>query len=553
MSTPASPTAIGFNAAPLPQRLLAFAVIAAVEGLLASWLFHFRAAPEPWENPVTYAHGAAGVALLSIPLFFIVAWPRRGEIMHAQRLSAASYDWRLCLAANAALFTALMLVRYAFSTAVEMPSYLPLAAYSALLLATGASLVCIVAPPAFWRQLVTLAPVEIAVAMLGTGIAFGAGSLAQESWVPLSGATLVVSHWILTLYEQNVALDTAHRILGLGSFRVQVFGACSGYEGMGLIAAFLAIYLWVFRRELRFPNALLLFPAGMAVIWVLNALRIAVLVSIGAHVSPEIAVEGFHSQGGWMAFLIVTLGTIAASRRIAFFSAKPASSAASGGRAAAPAEMTDGTRRGADLALAFLAPFMALMAATILASAFVPHDQWLYALKVAAVGAALWWFRAAYVPILSGAAPLSIAVGVAVGALWIATDPGKGDESQLGVWLAGLPAGFAVLWLGLRSLGSIVFVPIAEELAFRGYLARVLIAARFESVAIGEFRWLAFLVSSLAFGLMHQRWLEAALAGAVYALLMYRTKRLADPIAAHMASNCAIMVWAVAAEQWSLL
>jgi membrane protease YdiL (CAAX protease family) len=52
---------------------------------------------------------------------------------------------------------------------------------------------------------------------------------------------------------------------------------------------------------------------------------------------------------------------------------------------------------------------------------------------------------------------------------------------------------------------------------------------------------------------MHQRWIAAFLAGAVYALLMYRSKRLSDAIAAHVASNAAIMVWAVAAQQWSLL
>jgi CAAX prenyl protease-like protein len=96
-------------------------------------------------------------------------------------------------------------------------------------------------------------------------------------------------------------------------------------------------------------------------------------------------------------------------------------------------------------------------------------------------------------------------------------------------------------------------VPIAEELAFRGYLHRLLISARFESVGFGEFRVLAFLGSSLAFGLLHERWLAAALAGAVYALLMYRTKRLSDPIAAHIASNAAILLWAIAAGQWSLL
>jgi CAAX prenyl protease-like protein len=96
-------------------------------------------------------------------------------------------------------------------------------------------------------------------------------------------------------------------------------------------------------------------------------------------------------------------------------------------------------------------------------------------------------------------------------------------------------------------------VPVAEELAFRGYLARALVSTHFESVGFGEFRLLAFIGSSFAFGLMHQRWIAAFLAGAVYALLMYRSKRLSDAIAAHVASNAAIMVWAVAAQQWSLL
>ena len=52
---------------------------------------------------------------------------------------------------------------------------------------------------------------------------------------------------------------------------------------------------------------------------------------------------------------------------------------------------------------------------------------------------------------------------------------------------------------------------------------------------------------------MHQRWVAACLAGAVYALLMCRTKKLSDPIAKHVASNAAIMGWAIVTQQWSLL
>ena len=53
---------------------------------------------------------------------------------------------------------------------------------------------------------------------------------------------------------------------------------CSGYEGIGLIWAFLTAYLVLFRRRLRFPRALLLFPIGTLVMWLANGVRIAALV-----------------------------------------------------------------------------------------------------------------------------------------------------------------------------------------------------------------------------------------------------------------------------------
>ena len=53
--------------------------------------------------------------------------------------------------------------------------------------------------------------------------------------------------------------------------------------------------------------------------------------------------------------------------------------------------------------------------------------------------------------------------------------------------------------------------------------------------------------------MMHQRWIAAAIAGALYALLVYRSNRLSDAIAAHAASNLIIFIWAVAADQWTLL
>jgi exosortase/archaeosortase family protein len=85
-------------------------------------------------------------------------------------------------------------------------------------------------------------------------------------------------------------------------------------EGIGLISVFVGSYLWLFRGSLRFPQAFILLPCGILVIWLVNAVRITLLVLFGAYVSPQIALAGFHSATGWIGFLAVALGIVAVTR-----------------------------------------------------------------------------------------------------------------------------------------------------------------------------------------------------------------------------------------------
>lgn len=150
-----------------------------------------------------------------------------------------------------------------------------------------------------------------------------------------------------------------------------------------------------------------------------------------------------------------------------------------------------------------------------------------------------------------GVEPLLI--GVAVGIVWIATDPGRGVETELGEWLSGLAPPLFALWIVLRVTGTVLLVPLAEELAFRGYLHRKLISAKFEQVPEGAFSWKAFLITSVLFGALHERWLAGALAGAVFAVVLYRSGKLISAVASHMAANAVIAFWAIVMGQWSLL
>ena len=524
-------------------RLLAFVVLALAQIAVISYLFYFPTGLAEWANPVSYAKKIAQLAVLAFLTFLLAAQPRRSEIFGAWTEAAGAENWRVAVLGNFAVFSVLAGATVAFTNHVVTASEPPWGwfwMYCGLLAVNAASLALVAAPFSFWKALPRLAPVEIALAVGGALFGLLAGELSRSGWDTLSSATLHVSAWMLSLYESEVFVDMARKLLAVGEFRVIVTPECSGYEGVGLVAAFLAFYFWIFRGELRFPQALLLLPLGIGAIWLLNAVRIAALVSIGAHLSPAVAVDGFHSQAGWIAFVGVTLGLVATAHRSRYFRKHPRRPSAVAGKANR-------------LLYALLLPFIALTASSIVAAAFAPNDQWLYGLKVAAIGGVLWVFRDVYFALGTRISPVSLIVGIAVGVVWIATDPLRGQPTALAVWLYALPPAAAAAWVVLRAFGSIILVPMAEELAFRGYLHRALIARRVETVAQGQFTWLAFTVSTVLFGLIHQRWLAAMLAGAAYAILMYRTGRLADPIAAHMASNAAIVFWAVAAGQWSLL
>ena len=115
----------------------------------------------------------------------------------------------------------------------------------------------------------------IAGPMLGIAAA-ALGLLAQDQWKLLSKATLWSVHALLSLGFADGVFDPEHEMVGTPSFVVAILPECSGYEGeVGPDSAvFLAVSLWVFRRDLRFPRSFALLPLGTALVWVANSVRI---------------------------------------------------------------------------------------------------------------------------------------------------------------------------------------------------------------------------------------------------------------------------------------
>jgi exosortase E/protease (VPEID-CTERM system) len=414
------------------------------------------------------------------------------------------------------------------------------AAWAGLGLVTLASLGLTVGPPWFWGWLLRRGWVALPASLAVGVAAVVAGKLADQMWQPLGQWSLWIVCHALTLAGVEAVYEPATLTVGTASFAIRIAPNCSGYQGIGLICVVLSVYLWLFRGGLRFPRALLLVPLGVVAVWLTNALRLIALVALGTWVSRDLALGGFHSQAGWLAFLAVGLGLAAVAQRTRFFSAAETA-------AVQPGRNTNPTA-------AYLAPLLALVIVSMVTGAFTATFDHFYPLRALAVAGALWLFRQDYADLRWTWSWTAVAVGAVVFALWLLLEPVRTEAAAdaLPTELAELPPAWASWWLCLRVVGSVVTVPIAEELAFRGFLTRRLIASEFQELPLGRFTWLSFLLSSVLFGVLHGRWLAGTLAGMLYALALYRRGELADAVVAHATTNALLAAYVLMTGAWAL-
>jgi hypothetical protein len=150
----------------------------------------------------------------------------------------------------------------------------------------------------------------------------------------------------------------------------------------------------------------------------------------------------------------------------------------------------------------------------------------------------------------SGASVLSIAVGLLVFAGWIHL-----EAASLGVPRGYNPSivgngALRLVLIAFRLVGAALVVPVMEEIFWRSFLMRFIIDPDFKKVAIGRFSWSSLLLTALLFGLEHHLFLAGMLTGIVYALLLYRTRNLAQCILCHGITNLALGIFVLRTDQW---
>ena len=396
-------------------------------------------------------------------------------------------------------------------------------------------------PRTIWAQLVRHTGFLWAYALIAAVSACVVGNMARWLWQPVALAshlTFGLTKGFLSLFVSGIVANPDKMVLGTQRFSVEIAPQCSGLEGVGLILAFGILWLLVFRRECRFPQSLALIPLGVALIFVLNAMRIAALILIGDAGAEQMALGGFHSQVGWMAFNAVAVGFCCAIQQIPWFTSRP--------------QIRQSLARVKETATgAFLLPFLAILAAAMVSRAFSGSFEWLYPLRFFAAAGMLWVCRRSYAGLIWRCDWLAPAIGTIVFVTWIGIDHFLNRSVDPGVPGA-LPASSTIVkvtWITFRVLAAVITVPLAEELAFRGYLMRRLISANFDSVSFQRFSWFALLASSVIFGLLHGgNWVAGSVAGILFGLAVIRRGRIGDAVVAHATANAlltanVIFIW----------
>ncbi len=373
----------------------------------------------------------------------------------------------------------------------------------------------------------------------GLGIvAAGAATVTREWWQPLGRFTVWAVYALLRALGFDAGAEPERFLVGTPTFVVEITPFCSGYQGIGLMWAFLGAYLWLFRDRVRFPRALWLLPLGTVVMWLLNAVRIAVLVIIGSHGHEDVAMQGFHYHAGTLFFCAAALGLGAWAGSSRLFGAAPA---------------TPTAETAHNPTAAYLLPFVVLLA-TSLATGTMSSGAFdaLYGVRVLSTGAVLWVVRdrlrgAGWRMSWEGAL-----FGVVACVIWLALAGTAEAGGGLGAALATFDPATRIAWLGVRFAGAVLVVPLAEELAYRGYLARRLTAAEFETIPLRAVSWPALLASSALFGLMHRDVAAGAAVGVLYGLAARRRGQLGDAVLAHAVTNALLAITAMAGGRWDL-
>lgn len=358
----------------------------------------------------------------------------------------------------------------------------------------------------------------------------------------LNHATVTAVRWVLMVLEGADAFAISERpvsaLVRLGGFQVDLLPVCSGYEGLLLFSGLFAAYLLVARRWPGVPE-LAVYAVTLPILFLVNVMRIVILLELGARLAPEGAIYGFHSRFGILAVLCLSCLAILVVERWRDGRV---------GKRALQAGWNDAS------VLSDFLPLATMLGMELALGFYRSVIDWFYPATMAAAVLVLWWThgRRRHPGLGLPLKAFPILAGCAVYGLWVTLIPVDQIRSLgMDAQLAGVSGWLAGSWIVMRLFGAAYVVPVIEELAFRSGLWRIVESALTNRLPGPTIAVATLTITSTAFAAMHSHFVPAFLAGAAFGLIRMRRSGLPGAIVAHGLANALLGLHVIATSEWS--
>jgi exosortase/archaeosortase family protein len=138
--------------------------------------------------------------------------------------------------------------------------------------------------------------------------------LVQNLWTIFSGVISQMLYWLFSLFFTNVTYqpyvmsftmaEGGGPLLGINGFKAIIGKPCSGIDSFLLFTSLYALIFILDYKRLKKGLTIALFFVGALGMFLTNLVRIFLLFIVGAYIDPKIAVGLFHTNAGWILFIV---------------------------------------------------------------------------------------------------------------------------------------------------------------------------------------------------------------------------------------------------------
>ncbi len=249
-----------------------------------------------------FSKGDAMKVIVLVGILFIVYLKERiGKLAHPKINYKHSIPLLIGSLISVAGVYALRYITNLYSITEGMPLYLIIAAKFAALAVSFILLLLAVFQIPYVEKFYEKFKLELLVTAILLVVFYFLLMFFQSNWMFFSGT---VMNFLVAMFSPYYEVTVIGTLLSVDGFAVSIGAPCSGIESLMLFFSLFAVILALDYKRIRITPYIIAFVAGLFGTFVVNNLRIFLLILVGIHVNPKLAVGLFHTHAGWILFII---------------------------------------------------------------------------------------------------------------------------------------------------------------------------------------------------------------------------------------------------------